>query len=136
MSELTRVMVVAGTRPEAIKVAPVMRALAGSDDFAPLLCVTRQHDHLLDQALDALDLRPDVDLDVFAPGRSMTGLLATVIERLGTAIVEHRPDLVMVQGDTSSVLAGALAAHHQGVPVAHLEAGLRSGLRNVPFPEE
>ena len=131
-----RILVVAGTRPEVIKVAPVVRALDQADGFEPVLCVTRQHDSLLDQAVAALDLTPDVDLDVFTPGASMTSVLATVIDRLGVVIAERRPHVVLVQGDTLSTFAGAVAGHYGGVPVAHLEAGLRSGLRNVPYPEE
>ncbi len=131
-----RILVVAGTRPEVIKVAPVVRALDEADGFEPVLCVTRQHDSLLDQAVAALDLMPDLDLDVFTPGASMTSVLATVIDRLGAVIAERAPDVVLVQGDTLSTFAGAVAGHYGGVAVAHLEAGLRSGLRNVPYPEE
>jgi len=130
------VLVVAGTRPEVIKVAPVVRALAETPGFEPVLCVTRQHASLLDQALDSLQLTPGVDLDVFAAGASMTETLATVIARLGRVIAEREPDVVLVQGDTLSTFGGAVAGHYAGVAVAHLEAGLRSGLRNVPYPEE
>jgi len=130
------ILIVAGTRPEVIKVAPVVRALNEAPGFEPVLCVTRQHDSLLDQAVEALHLTPAVDLDVFTPGASMTAVLATVIGRLGEVIAERQPETVLVQGDTLSTFAGAVAGHYAGVRVAHLEAGLRSGLRNVPYPEE
>jgi len=131
------VVVTFGTRPEAIKMAPVVEALrARPDDFRCVVCVTGQHRGMLDQVLDLFGLVPDVDLDLMQPGQSLNDLTARVLTRMGGVLQEVRADEVVVQGDTTTAMATALAAFHVGVPVAHVEAGLRSGRMDAPFPEE
>ena len=131
-----RVLVVFGTRPEAIKLFPVVRALAARPGLAVRTCVTAQHRGLLDQVLAIADLRPDIDLDLMEPGQSLDRLTARLLVGLGEAMDAERPDLVIVQGDTATAMAGALAAYYRRVPVAHVEAGLRSGDILHPWPEE
>ena len=131
-----RVMVVFGTRPEAIKVAPVIQALAKAAWSEPVVAVTAQHRRILDQVLELFDIRPDHDLDIIQPGQTLTDITVGGLHGLGPALAEADPDLVMVQGDTTTTFAGALAAFYQKVPVAHLEAGLRTGNVLSPYPEE
>ncbi|WP_235023942.1 non-hydrolyzing UDP-N-acetylglucosamine 2-epimerase [Streptomyces sp. WAC05374] len=128
--------VVLGTRPEAIKLAPVVRALEDSPLFAPVLVNTGQHREMLEQMLRRLGLTVRHDLAVMRQRQQLSALTARLVGGLGELIREERPDLVMVQGDTSSTLCGALAAFYEHVPVAHVEAGLRSGVIDDPFPEE
>jgi UDP-N-acetylglucosamine 2-epimerase (non-hydrolysing) len=126
-----------GTRPEAIKMAPVVRALqTRSEAFAVRVCATAQHREMLDQVLDLFDIVPDVDLDLMQPGQSLSGLGARVLAGLDAVLVAERPDWVLVQGDTTTVMMAALAAQHRQVHVGHVEAGLRTGDRRNPFPEE
>ena len=127
---------VVGTRPEVIKMAPVYFALKQSPHFQPLLVVTGQHREMLDQALQVFGLKPDVDLNLMQPGQTLESLTSRVLETMGRWLREVRPDAVIVQGDTTTVLATALAAFYQGIPVGHVEAGLRSGNPRSPFPEE
>lgn len=137
MSAGTEVWVVFGTRPEAIKMAPVVRALRarlGSD--AVKLCVTAQHRQMLDQVLELFELQPDVDLDLMRPGQSLSDLTAAALSGLGELFRARRPALVLVHGDTSSTLAGALAAYYERIPLGHVEAGLRTGNLQAPWPEE
>lgn len=131
-----RIMTVYGTRPEAVKVAPVVQALAVSATLAPVTVVTGQHREMLDQVNDVFGIVPDHDLDVFAAGQSLNVLMAKVLARLDPLLEAVRPDAVLVQGDTTTVAAAAGAAFHRRVPVFHLEAGLRSGDLSSPFPEE
>lgn len=131
-----KVLLVFGTRPEALKMAPVVLAMQEADDFTPVVAVTAQHREMLDQVLDQFAIVPDHDLDVQRPGQTLSSVTARVLEGLVPVLAEAAPDLVMVQGDTTSTFAGALAGFYQGVPVAHVEAGLRSGDRRSPFPEE
>ena len=128
--------VVLGTRPEAIKLAPVARELANRRGFTPIVISTGQHREMLEQALQLFDLRPDIDLDLMRPGQSLQDLTCRALQRLQATFQESRPDWVIVQGDTSTALAAALAAFYEKIPVAHVEAGLRSGHRYAPFPEE
>ncbi len=130
-----RVLVIFGTRPEAIKLFPVVRALA-QHDLQPRLCVTAQHRGLLDQVLSIADLQPDHDLDIMRPDQSLDQLTARLLTGLGEVIDTERPNMVIVQGDTATAMAGALAAYYRRVPVAHVEAGLRSGNIYHPWPEE
>ncbi|WP_093331808.1 non-hydrolyzing UDP-N-acetylglucosamine 2-epimerase [Sphingomonas rubra] len=130
------ILLVFGTRPEAIKLFPVVRALAATPGFRVRTCVTAQHRGLLDQVLDLADLVPDIDLDLMEPGQSLDRLTARLLAGLGEAIDVERPDLVVVHGDTATAMAGALAAYYRRVPVAHVEAGLRSGDILHPWPEE
>lgn len=131
-----RIMVVFGTRPEAIKVFPVVQALASCPGIDLRLCVTGQHRDLLDQVLDLTGMRPDIDLDLMTADQSLPGLTAAVLIRLSEALAETRPDWVLVQGDTATAMAAALAAFHRRVAVGHIEAGLRSGNLQAPWPEE
>jgi UDP-N-acetylglucosamine 2-epimerase (non-hydrolysing) len=131
-----RVMTVYGTRPEAIKCAPVVKALEESPDFEGVTVVTGQHREMLDQVNELFGITPDHDLDVMSHGQSLSGIFARVLDGLDPLLVEERPDAVVVQGDTTSSTAAALAAFNRGIPVVHLEAGLRSGDLASPFPEE
>ncbi|WP_198671434.1 non-hydrolyzing UDP-N-acetylglucosamine 2-epimerase [Desertihabitans aurantiacus] len=131
-----RIMTVYGTRPEAIKVAPLVKALEASDQFDSVTVVTGQHREMLDQVNEIFGIVPDHDLDVFAHGQTLNALMAKVFERLDPVLVEEKPDAVLVQGDTSTVAAASLAAFYRQIPVVHLEAGLRSGDISSPFPEE
>jgi UDP-N-acetylglucosamine 2-epimerase (non-hydrolysing) len=130
------VLVVLGTRPEAIKLAPVIEAARGFDDWRVRVCNTGQHRELLAPILDGLRIDPDVELHAMRPGHGLAALLHAVMRGLDAAVQALRPDAVIVQGDTTSVLAAALAAHRRGVPVCHVEAGLRTGDLSAPFPEE
>lgn len=130
------VLLVVGTRPEAIKLAPVVESLRGSSALRPVLLATSQHRELLRQALAPFDLVPDVDLEVMTDGQSPTTVAARVLERIERPLAEIAPAFVVVQGDTTTALAAAWASFHAGVPVAHVEAGLRSGRIDSPFPEE
>lgn len=131
-----KVMTIYGTRPEAIKVAPVILALEASADLASVAVVTGQHREMLDQVNRLFGLRPAHDLDVFAPGQSLNELASRILARLDPVLDREKPDAVLVQGDTTTALAGGLAAFYRGIPVVHLEAGLRSGNLHSPFPEE
>lgn len=131
-----KVMVVYGTRPEAIKVAPVILALDACNELECVPVVTGQHREVLDQVNHLFGLTPQYDLGVLAPGQSLSELMAKALSRLDPVMCEVKPDAVLVQGDTSTALAGALAAFHRTIPVVHLEAGLRSGHLASPFPEE
>jgi UDP-N-acetylglucosamine 2-epimerase (non-hydrolysing) len=131
-----RVMVVAGTRPEAIKLAPLVVALQGSSRFQVDLCVTGQHRELLDQVLDLFELEADVDLALMEPAQGLNRLASRALAALDRVMTDRRPDWVVVQGDTTTAFTAALAAFQLEVPVAHLEAGLRSGDPINPFPEE
>ncbi|WP_267380977.1 MULTISPECIES: UDP-N-acetylglucosamine 2-epimerase (non-hydrolyzing) [unclassified Sphingomonas] len=130
------VLVIFGTRPEAIKLFPVVRALAATPGLQVRTCVTAQHRGLLDQVLRIADLTPDIDLDVMKPGQSLDRLTARLLTGLGEVMDAERPDRVLVQGDTATAMAGALAAYYRRVPVGHVEAGLRSGDIYHPWPEE
>ncbi len=131
------VLCVIGTRPEAIKMAHVVRALQRQPGrFRVATLSTGQHRHMLDQVLDTFGLSPEVDLAVMQEGQTPTAVAARVLAALEPVLAQHRPDWVLVQGDTTTVLAAALAAHYQRVRIGHVEAGLRSYDRQNPFPEE
>jgi UDP-N-acetylglucosamine 2-epimerase (non-hydrolysing) len=133
----TKVLFVFGTRPEAIKLCPVllhMRQRAG--EFSVKGCVTAQHRGMLDQVLAAFHVTPDYDLDVMRPGQTLAQLTARILEQLEPVLAAERPDMVLVQGDTTTTLSGALAAFYQHIAVGHVEAGLRTGDLQQPFPEE
>ena len=136
MTPTKRVMVVLGTRPEAIKLAPVIRALARTPQLQPVVVVTAQHRHILDQVLELFGIRPDHDLHIIQPGQTLTDITVRALCGLRPVMADAQPDLVMVQGDTTTAFAGALAAFYGRVPVAHLEAGLRTGSTMSPYPEE
>jgi UDP-N-acetylglucosamine 2-epimerase (non-hydrolysing) len=129
-------MLVFGTRPEAIKMAPVVKELQRSPDHQPLVVVTAQHREMLDQVLDLFDITPHHDLDVIAPRQGLAPLTSRALDRLAPVMEQERPDVVLVQGDTTTTMVGALAAFYAGLPVVHLEAGLRTWDPTNPFPEE
>lgn len=132
-----KLMVVLGTRPEAIKLAPViLKAREQPARFETVVVATGQHRQMLDQILGPFGIRPDVDLDIMRPDQSLCHVTTAALEGLYQAIGEHRPDWLVVQGDTSTTFAGALAAFYHRVPVAHVEAGLRTFDRQQPWPEE
>ncbi len=135
-----RIAVIFGTRPEAIKMAPVVRELRTNSRakaaIKTLVFVTAQHREMLDQVLRLFEIEPDVDLDVMRPGQDLAGLTARLIEGLDRMLLETAPDLVLVHGDTTTALAASLAAYYRKIPVGHVEAGLRTRNRYSPFPEE
>ncbi|MFF7675970.1 non-hydrolyzing UDP-N-acetylglucosamine 2-epimerase [Actinacidiphila glaucinigra] len=131
-----RAMLVLGTRPEVIKLAPVARAMAASPLFEPVVVTTGQHREMLHQMLELLQVPAKAGLDVMRERQRLPELTARLVEGLGEVIRNDRPDLVIVQGDTTTALTGALAAFYERVPVAHVEAGLRTGVLDNPFPEE
>jgi UDP-N-acetylglucosamine 2-epimerase (non-hydrolysing) len=131
------VLFIFGTRPEAIKLAPLTRHLRRFPDrYLVKICVTAQHRHMLDQVLDAFDITPDFDLNVMAPDQTLSQSTSRIIAALEPVFAHAAPHLVIVQGDTTTTLCGALAAFYHRVPVAHVEAGLRTGDPAQPFPEE
>ena len=131
-----RVAVVFGTRPEAIKLAPVVAALERSPHLRPVPIVTAQHREMLDPVLELFAIRPRHDLDLCRPGQRLAGLTAGVLEGLEPVLEAERPDLVLVQGDTTTTFAAALAGFYRRTPVGHVEAGLRTHDRYAPYPEE
>jgi UDP-N-acetylglucosamine 2-epimerase (non-hydrolysing) len=131
-----RVMAIFGTRPEAIKVAPVIAALEASPDFEPVIVVTGQHREMLKQVLDLFGIEPHHDLDLCAPGQTLTSITTGALTGLEPLFASERPDAVLVQGDTTTTFVGGLAAFYQQIPVFHLEAGLRTHDLSSPYPEE
>jgi UDP-N-acetylglucosamine 2-epimerase (non-hydrolysing) len=130
------ILVVMGTRPEAIKLAPVVAALRRRKGLRTSVCATAQHRELLDRALRLFKLKPDFDLDVMRPAQSPNAVAKRVVASLGPLLARLKPDMVVVQGDTTTAAAAALCAAERGIPVAHVEAGLRSFDFKDPFPEE
>lgn len=131
-----RVLTVFGTRPEAIKMAPVVTALQKDDLFDARVCITAQHREMLDQVLALFKIEPDYDLNIMKQGQSLTDITSRILIELEQVISEWRPDIILVHGDTTTTLATSLAAFYQRVPVAHVEAGLRTGCLYSPWPEE
>lgn len=131
-----KTLVIFGTRPEAIKLFPVVRALQAQPALQVRTCVTAQHRGLLDQVLAIAGLAPDIDLDLMEPGQTLDRLTARLLTGIGEVLDRERPDRVIVQGDTATAMCGALAAYYRKIPVAHVEAGLRSGDIYHPWPEE
>ncbi|KAA2285475.1 non-hydrolyzing UDP-N-acetylglucosamine 2-epimerase [Arenimonas fontis] len=129
-------MVVFGTRPEAIKMAPVVEALRATPGIETLVAVTAQHRQMLDQVLELFGLVPDDDLDLMAPGQALPDLFGRILTGMTEVLQRRRPELVLVHGDTSTTLAAALASFYAKVPVGHVEAGLRTGNLQAPWPEE
>jgi len=132
----TRIMIVYGTRPEAIKVAPLILGLQGHSALTPVVVVTGQHREMLDQVNDLFGIKPDHDLDLMVHGATLAELSSRALASVSKAISDEKPDAVLVQGDTSTAFIAALAAFYQQIPVIHLEAGLRTGTIGSPFPEE
>ena len=131
-----KVMSVFGTRPETIKMAPLVKELEAREEFESLVCVTAQHRQMLDQVLEAFSITPDYDLDIMKPGQTLSDITARVLQGLEKVIQEVRPDMVLVHGDTTTTFAGALAAYYGQTAVGHVEAGLRTYDKYSPFPEE
>jgi UDP-N-acetylglucosamine 2-epimerase (non-hydrolysing) len=135
MSDL-RVLTIFGTRPEAVKMAPVVRALANTPGIEPRVCVTAQHREMLDQVLTLFDIHPDIDLNLMRPNQSLGRLTGLILEGLEPVLEKFTPDWVLVQGDTTTVMAASLLAFYHHIKVGHVEAGLRTNDRYQPFPEE
>ncbi len=131
-----KVLCVFGTRPEAIKFAPVIRALRADARFVPIVCTTAQHRHMLDQVLNVFDIRPDIDLDIMQPKQDLFHITTQVLKGLSNVLREVQPDWVLVQGDATTAFAAALAAYYTRTRTGHIEAGLRTGNKYAPYPEE
>lgn len=134
---MIRVLFILGTRPEAIKLAPlILHQKSRPDHFRVRVCVTGQHRHLLDEVLKIFNISPDFDVDTMLPGQTLCQSSARILAGVERAILCDRPDMAVVQGDTTTTVCGALASFYQKIPVAHVEAGLRTGDLKQPFPEE
>ena len=134
---MTGILVAVGTRPETIKMAPVVTALTRSaEPFDVLLCATGQHREMLDQVLDLFEIKPDFDLNIMSSGQSLNEITSNILTRIEVVLKECQPDCVLVHGDTNTTFAAALASYYQQIPVGHVEAGLRTGNLYSPWPEE
>ena len=131
-----KVISVFGTRPEAIKMAPLVKELESRPEFCSLVCVTAQHRQMLDSVLDCFSIQPDFDLDIMQSGQTLSDITSRVLYGLGDVLTEAKPDIVLVHGDTSTAFASALGAFYAKIPVGHVEAGLRTYDRYSPYPEE
>ncbi|AYE33892.1 non-hydrolyzing UDP-N-acetylglucosamine 2-epimerase [Clostridium septicum] len=131
-----KVMSIFGTRPEAIKMAPLVKELDKSENIDSLVCVTAQHREMLDQVLELFDINPDYDMDIMKEKQTLTGITNRVLQGLEDIFEESKPDMILVHGDTTTTFAGALAAFYKKIKVGHVEAGLRTGDKYFPFPEE
>ncbi len=131
-----KIMTIFGTRPEAIKVAPLIKAFEEEPTIDHLTCVTAQHRDMLDQVLETFDIVPDYDLDLMKENQDLASLSAQILTKITAILKETQPDFILVQGDTTTVLMAALAAFYQRIKVAHLEAGLRTNDILSPWPEE
>lgn len=133
---MKKVLVIFGTRPEAIKMAPVVKALEKNPETEPVVCVTAQHRSMLDQVLATFKITPEYDLDIMQQGQTLGQITSRAMNGIEEVIQKEQPDLVLVHGDTTTAMAGALAAFYQQVPIGHVEAGLRTYDKYSPFPEE
>ena len=131
-----KVLTVIGTRPEAIKMAPLILALKADSRFEDMVCVTAQHREMLDQVLDLFSINPDFDLNIMQPGQSLSDVTTSILSGMQHVFSEFKPDLVLVHGDTATTISTSLAAFYQQIPVGHVEAGLRTGDLYSPWPEE
>lgn len=131
-----RVLSIFGTRPEAVKMAPVVQALQAEPEITARVCVTAQHREMLDQVLQIFKITPDIDLDLMRPNQTLASLTADILQAIDPVLEAEMPDWVLVQGDTTTVMTAALAAFYRGIKVGHVEAGLRTGDKHQPFPEE
>lgn len=133
---MKKIMFVFGTRPEAIKMAPLVKAMEKAEDLEPLVVVTAQHREMLDQVLALFDVTPSYDLNLMKQNQTLMDITVGVLRGIERIVIKETPDLVLVHGDTTTTFAGALASFYQQIPVGHVEAGLRSGNMYSPFPEE
>lgn len=133
---MIKVMTIFGTRPETIKMAPLVKELKARDNIETVVCVTAQHRQMLDQVLNAFNIIPDYDLDIMKQGQTLSDITTRVLKGLEKVIEEVKPDLVLVHGDTTTTFAGALAAFYHQIPIGHVEAGLRTYNKYSPYPEE
>ncbi|MES9968047.1 MAG: UDP-N-acetylglucosamine 2-epimerase (non-hydrolyzing), partial [Sedimenticola sp.] len=133
---MRKILVAFGTRPEAIKMAPVIHELERHPELQPIVCITAQHREMLDQTLGLFGITPDEDLDLMTPGQDLASLSSRILAGISPILDAHKPDAVLVQGDTTTTFCAALAAFYQRIPVGHIEAGLRTGDLSAPFPEE
>ncbi|MCA4962041.1 non-hydrolyzing UDP-N-acetylglucosamine 2-epimerase [Pseudomonas sp. Y24-6] len=131
-----KILCVFGTRPEAIKMAPLVLALAADDRFEAKVCVTGQHREMLDQVLELFTIHPEFDLNIMKPGQDLTDVSTAIMRGLKSVFADFKPDFVLVHGDTATTFATSLAAYYHQIPVAHVEAGLRTGNLYSPWPEE
>ena len=133
---MKKVLTVFGTRPEAIKMAPLIKMLGEDSRYKTRLCITAQHREMLDQVLDIFSIQPDYDLDIMKPGQTLSDLTSLVLTKMSSVIDDYSPDLILVHGDTSTTFAAALAGYYHQIPIGHVEAGLRTGDIYSPWPEE
>jgi UDP-N-acetylglucosamine 2-epimerase (non-hydrolysing) len=131
-----KVLTIFGTRPEAIKMAPLVRLLSLQQDIDARVCVTAQHRQMLSQVLDLFEVKPDYDLDIMEPGQTLSSISEAILSRLEPVLVEFRPDWVLVHGDTTTTFCSSLAAFYRKINIGHVEAGLRTGNLFAPWPEE
>jgi len=131
-----KILTVFGTRPEAIKMAPLVKLLAQQPEFESRVCVTAQHRQMLDQVLELFEIRPDYDLDIMKPGQTLAGITTEILTRIDPVLAEFQPDLVLVHGDTSTTFCASMAAFYRRIRIGHVEAGLRTGNLQSPWPEE
>ena len=136
MKRPMKTLCIFGTRPEAIKMAPLVIALAADERFEAKVCVTGQHREMLDQVLDLFAITPDFDLNIMKPGQDLTDVTTAILQGLKSVLSEFKPDIVLVHGDTATTFAASVAAYYQQIPVGHVEAGLRTGNLYSPWPEE
>jgi len=133
---MKKIFIIFGTRPEAIKMAPVVKEIEKHTDLQAIVCVTAQHRQMLDQVLDLFHIRPDYDLNIMKQGQTLQDITTQVLRGLKPILEKETPDLVLVHGDTTTTFAGALAAYYARIPAGHVEAGLRTGDKYSPYPEE
>ena len=133
---MKKILTVFGTRPEAIKMAPLVQTLAADNRFHSKVCVTAQHREMLDQVLDLFEIVPDFDLNIMKPDQKLNDVTASILLGLEPILASFKPDVVLVHGDTATTFAAALAAYYQQIEVGHVEAGLRTGNIFSPWPEE
>ena len=133
---MKKIAVFMGTRPEGIKMAPVVKAIEAADGLEPIVVSTGQHKEMLQQVVDLFEINVDHDLEVMQPNQTLPSLTARLITRIDALLDKTNPDMALVQGDTTTVFTAALCCFYRGIPVGHVEAGLRTGNMRSPFPEE
>ena len=136
MNDKKKILIIFGTRPEAIKMAPIVMGLKSNNFFKTLVCVTGQHREMLDQVLDLFKLVPDYDLNLMKPDQTLIEIFANMIMALKDIFLHEKPDMILVHGDTATTLAASLAGYFFKIPIGHVEAGLRTGNIYLPWPEE